>query len=80
MKVVCIDNSIYKSLQVGEVYDGELVFAYKKVAKTTSSDNLSNLDWSQNFLHLEGHPMELYDCRCFVTLENWRQNQISKLI
>lgn len=81
MKVVCVDNSIHKNLQVGEIYEGELIFSYTSVKSTIFDEMSEGLDWSQNFLRLEGHPRDLwYDCRFFIKLETWRQNQISKLI
>jgi len=71
MKVVCINNESHPQLEVGKVYTSELIFYI--------SDE--PIEWKNNYLNLEGFSdIDWFHTDNFVTIEEWREMQIDKLI
>ncbi len=74
IQVVCIDNSIYPQLNIGQVYKAKLIFWLK-------GEDISPMTWQDNQLNLEGVPeIDWFRTKSFLTLDEWRQRQIDKIL
>jgi hypothetical protein len=75
MNVVCIDNSVYKRLEVGKVYKATYVFFL-----TDGGDEITEIEWKSNYLSLEGYPeTDWFETKYFVKMDEWRKIQLEKI-
>ena len=81
MKVVCIDNSWGNSrhLEVGEIYEVVRTVSFRK------SNNYIILaePWTslQTMEERLLNKIEIWvDCKCFVSLDEWRESRIDQLL
>lgn len=85
LRVVCIDNK-YPEIPLNTPLNAKLVF-FKKQTKTVDDDlivktnieDLNPLDWEENMLNIEGFGVTLYNCRFFIEISQWRNNQLDIL-
>ncbi len=74
MNVVCIDNSIYPELEIGKVYSAKVIFWLE------DGGGISEMDWKDNYLSLEGFTeIDWFKTQYFSLMEDWRELQIKKL-
>lgn len=77
MKVVCIDNITYPGLEVGKIYEAELIF----FIKDGDNKSISEVDWKDNFLNLKGFSeIDWFSTSNFVTLDKWREIVLDNLL
>jgi hypothetical protein len=71
MKLVCIDNSKYPQLEVGKVYEADLLFyEYKN----------EPFEWERNVLILEEFDKDdWFGTKYFIKIEDWREINLNKL-
>jgi hypothetical protein len=73
MKVVCIDNSKYPQLEVGKVYEANLLFYENKNEP---------FEWERNVIILEEFDKDARDwfgTKYFIKIEDWREINLNKL-
>lgn len=66
MKVICISD-IYHGIEIGKIYDGELVFA-------------DDGGWIKNYIRLDGFQnTEWFPTEFFMKLEDYRLGKLEEL-
>lgn len=72
MKVVCIDNTNYPELEVGKHYNAEFIFFIEEQGFA---------EWDKNMLNIEGQDeLNWYETKCFIQIDEWREQQINKIL
>ena len=79
LKVICVDNTKYPSLEIGKCYEGKFVFG--EIGDLNTLFFIENkIEWKDNFLYLEGYPSSSwFSCKCFKTLEEFRSFKLEEL-
>lgn len=75
LKVVCTDNSEYPQIELNKIYEANLIFYI------SSDDGPTPQDWNKNFLNIKGFPeIDWFGTKYFVTLDEWRQQQLENIL
>jgi hypothetical protein len=78
MKVVCIDNSKYPQLEVGKVYEADLLF-YENKNKPFEWER-KIVKFYQDVLILEEFDKDdWFGTKYFIKIEDWREINLNKL-
>ena len=57
------------------IYDANLIFYI------SSDDGPTPMDWNKNFLNIKGFPeIDWFSTSYFITLDDWRQKQLDKIV
>ena len=72
MKVVCIDRINYPELEIGKIYEADLIFFLKDIDEP--------MDFDKNFFNLEGFSeIDWFPTSHFMTLDKWREIKLSQI-